>query len=127
MQRMARRRDHHLYAVQFDNGTVKIGRSLHPKVRLQSLANSHRKQGVVAIRFWVSEPMKYADCLDIEYALKERGADRWAVAHGTEYFAGVALDEVTAVAAELTKQLLDPSAVAYATQRYGLRRLRRLA
>jgi predicted GIY-YIG superfamily endonuclease len=127
MHSKVRRRDHHLYAIQFDDGTVKIGRSVDPKRRIQGLAGDHRKEGLTVLRTWVSEPMRYADALDVEYALKERCARQWAVAHGTEYLADADLDEVVVVASELTKQLLSAPRCAYTNQRLGLRRLRKTA
>jgi hypothetical protein len=127
MHRNARRGNHHLYAIQFDDGTVKIGRSIRPKIRNQAIASEHRKDGLTVLRTWVSEEMKYADALDVEYALKERCARQWTVAHGTEYLADADLDEVVAVAAELTKQLLDSSSCTYTTQRPHTRRLRQSA
>lgn len=105
MLRKVRRLPHHLYAIEFDNDVTKIGRSCHPKDRLQWLGNSHRQQGIGTRRSWVSAPLSYADALDLEYTLKVMCAERWPTAHGIEYFAGADLDDI----ADLVMKLTDPA------------------
>jgi len=47
--------DGHLYVIEFSTGVIKVGKTIHPKVRLDSHAKSAKVHGISISRSWVSE------------------------------------------------------------------------
>lgn len=97
--------DHYLYALQFDNGVVKVGRTKHKAQRIRSLRTRERKDGVEATKGWTSDPHSYTDVVRGEAALIGLCSRRFPVAKGAEYFRADLLD-VIELAAEVNQALL---------------------
>lgn len=50
------RQGHYLYVVQFNTGTLKVGRTMNPAVRLKNHATASRPHGISVSAQWLSQP-----------------------------------------------------------------------
>jgi hypothetical protein len=81
------RSDHgYLYALEFDNGIVKFGRSCCAVRRRREHASAARKFGLCIVRAWASGPVDGTHAIE-EHVLK-RLRRRHVAAGGNEYFHG---------------------------------------
>jgi len=81
-----------LYVVEFDQGTIKIGFSASPDLRMQFFAAHGSVFRIRVLRHWVSEPHTGA-------ALNEKTLINWCKKRalevsGKEWFYGLEFDEV---------------------------------
>jgi predicted GIY-YIG superfamily endonuclease len=81
-----------LYVVEFDQGTIKIGYSTNPELRMQNFASHGAVFRIRVLRHWVSEPHMGA-CLN-EKTLIEWCRKRAVEVSGKEWFYGLEFDEV---------------------------------
>jgi hypothetical protein len=86
-----------LYAVEFSNGTVKVGRTQHAARRLRNHHRAGSQFGIRVIGMWVSEDLggHYATA---ERALIARLRDHAPIVRGNEYFAGISVEQAAAEA-----------------------------
>lgn len=77
----------HVYAVEFSNGTVKVGRSGDPERRLSEHAAAAGRFGLTITRRWRSG--EFAGCDAVERLMLERLRSTWPpMSAGVEYFTG---------------------------------------
>lgn len=50
------REGHYVYVVEFNSGTIKVGRTANPASRLKSLATAGRPHGIAVASQWLSQP-----------------------------------------------------------------------
>jgi len=84
----------HIYVVEFDQGTIKVGTSVDPKARLRSHAGLAAFFQISIARRWISLP--HANAQANEKALIHWCTERAQVVGGREWFGGLAFDEVVA-------------------------------
>lgn len=89
----------HVYVILFSSGTVKVGRTRTPRVRLKAHAASARPHGVSVVSQWVSQP--HASASANERKMIEHCNDTGSPLNGGEYFAGADVDRVLAFCATL--------------------------
>ncbi len=89
----------YVYVIQFDSGSIKVGRTTNPAARLKSHAATARTQGVGIAAQWVSQPIESAS--RIERQLIGFCNGRFPSVNGGEYFAGVVVGDVLAFAETL--------------------------
>lgn len=82
----------HLYVVEFDQGTIKVGYSTNPELRMQAFATHGSVFRIRILRHWVSEPHMGA-------SLNEKTLLKWCTnraveTSGKEWFYGLEFDEV---------------------------------
>lgn len=81
-----------LYVVEFDQGTIKIGYSTNPELRMQAFATHGSVFRIRVQRHWVSDP-------HVGASLNEKTLIRWCKERalevsGKEWFYGLDFDEV---------------------------------
>lgn len=81
-----------LYVVEFDQGTIKVGYSSNPELRMQAFATHGSVFRIRVLRHWVSEPHMGA-------SLNEKTLINWCKKRavevsGKEWFYGLEFDEV---------------------------------
>lgn len=92
-----------IYAIEFDNGCVKVGFSANPKRRLESHYGAARSFGLKVLRSWVSPEHASTRALENEKTLikfcaeypQSKGLSR-------EFFSGVGFDAIMDFAKSLT-------------------------
>ena len=92
-------REPHLYVVEFDDGTIKVGYTVDPEARIKAHAFNAGKFRISIIRHWVSEP-------HVAARLNEKTLIAWCKpragsVHGEEWYTGLSFDEVRDAAAAL--------------------------
>jgi hypothetical protein len=92
-----------LYIVQFDTGSIKVGRTANPVARLKAHAAAARTQGVQVTAQWVSQAVPAAP--DMERKLLGFCSSRYASLNGGEYFASAVAQEVLTHAESLSLQM----------------------
>lgn len=81
----------HVYAVEFSNGTVKVGRAVSPEKRILNHQTTAAAFGVSIVRKWISES---CDAQGVEERLIASLTERGATVSGREWFTGVPFDEI---------------------------------
>jgi nitrogen regulatory protein PII-like uncharacterized protein len=80
----------HVYAVEFSDGWVKVGRGRVPKDRIVSHQSASRMRGAVMTKSCVSPLL--VDCKGAERELINLCATSGVLTHGNEWFSGVDFD-----------------------------------
>lgn len=93
------RRGDYLYVVEFNSGTVKVGRTRHPETRLKNHATTGRPHGITVVAQWVSQPHRLARANESE--LIRFCAERYRSLNGGEFFAGACTNEIVRFAQSL--------------------------
>lgn len=88
------KRDGYLYMVELENGTVKVGRTTNPFVRMRNHSRIAAKLGVPVLRWWVSEPHRGVEIS--EARLIAEATSRATEVGGKEYMRGVRMDDLIA-------------------------------
>lgn len=86
----------HIYVVEFDQGTIKVGQTSQPENRMRSLMLQGQKFNIGTIRHWCSE--EHMGAFLNEKTLIRWCAERAKSVHGEEWFMGLQFEEVKAAA-----------------------------
>ncbi|MFI6595013.1 GIY-YIG nuclease family protein [Nonomuraea sp. NPDC050536] len=90
---------HYVYVVQFNSGTIKIGRTGNPASRLKSHATAARPHGIFVAAQWLSQPHPLARRNEIQ--LVEFCHTHFKSTNDGEYFMDARVDDVIAFAETL--------------------------
>lgn len=77
---------HFLYAIEFTDRVVKVGRTCDLKARFRAHRNDGREIGVVMTDCWISHPIDGRLIRGVETLLISECKFRWPVAQGFEWF-----------------------------------------
>jgi hypothetical protein len=91
--------DAYIYVVEFSTGTIKVGRGVNPKGRVQSHATTANLHGVDVTQCWVSEP--HSTSFQSEDYLIAWCRTHGQQAAGREYFNGVTFEDTVGFACTL--------------------------
>lgn len=86
----------HIYVVEFDQGTIKVGQTAHPENRMRGLMLNAQKFRIGMLRHWTSE--EHMGAFLNEKTLIRWCAERAKEVHGEEWFTGLTFEEVKAAA-----------------------------
>lgn len=89
----------HVYALQFSDGTVKVGRTEEAQDRLRAHEQTAKGFGLSVTGKWLSP--EHAGWVENEGALKRLAGELGGTCRGSEWFAGVDFGELTARASGL--------------------------
>lgn len=101
--------DGYVYAVEFGNGIVKVGRTENPANRLRSHSTDGERFGNGITRWWLSKPHRLYK--ENETSIKNHCKLTGSITGGTEYFLNVSLEEIVQFATALTIELSTPEQV----------------
>jgi hypothetical protein len=93
----------YLYIVEFNTGTIKVGRTRCPETRLKNHATAARPHGITVARQWVSQPHWLAR--DNEDKLIKFCARRYRALNDGEFFSDATPEDVIAAAERLPASL----------------------
>lgn len=88
--------EHFLYAVEFSDDVVKVGRSSNVPKRLRQLKAEALARGASPLHVWRGVGQSWFATRDDERDAINFCRRRWPKAHGYEYFAGADFAQVTA-------------------------------
>jgi hypothetical protein len=89
----------YVYVIQFNSGTVKVGRTSKPVARLKSVAQAGRPHGITVAAQWLSQPHTLAK--QNESRLIDFCNARFAPLNDGEFFADATVEDVVAFAETL--------------------------
>lgn len=90
----------YVYAVEFSDGTVKVGGTCNPQTRLKTLRTLAGKHGISLVSAYLESINKgFRQC---ELAAVKALSEKFEPAYGREWFSGIG---IAVAAAEISKQL----------------------
>lgn len=92
---------HYVYAVEFSDAVVKVGRTSDLSNRMSQHKAEGRKRNAYPVRIWSVIGQRYWLAQADEQALIEFCRQRWSKAKGHEYFAAADFAQITAYLAAL--------------------------
>ncbi len=81
----------HCYAIEFDNGTVKIGKTINPSARFNAHRTSAKKFGVSVVKAIISMSIPFHD--EMEEKLLSDASSICTITNSKEYFSGITIDD----------------------------------
>lgn len=98
--------DGSVYVAELANGMVKVGQSLNPRTRMESLAYYVRKRMHSSItRFYVVCDVGSKRCFKIEKEALRKVRRIATLAHGTEFFSNVSFEAAAQIVDQVARQL----------------------
>ncbi|MEV8457694.1 hypothetical protein AB0467_34345 [Streptomyces sp. NPDC052095] len=91
---------HYVYVILFNSGTIKVGRTMNPGVRLKNYATHGRPHGISVVSQWLSQPHQLARQNEEELIAFCKA--RFTSLNDGEFFADADATEVVAHAEKLT-------------------------
>lgn len=105
----------YLYLVEFNSGTIKVGRTRNPASRLKNHATTGRPHGISVSRQWLSQPHRHAE--DNERLLLKFCHSRFTSVNEGEFFENADTGEIIAFLEQLPESHDDASRIRLT--RYG--------
>lgn len=96
--------DHYLYAIEFSDGVVKVGRTGRIGDRIAAHRRDGKKIGAVIRDCWISRPIRAQQIRRAEMFLIAECKQKWPIAQGLEWF-DAPFAEVVVLAEELDEAL----------------------